>query len=69
MYKYNKLWSPVFFIMAAASYYFNCSDIMCHTTHNHSGSSNFFHFYEMPLMWFIMGLAHLGAWFKGCGCK
>ena len=58
---YNKLWTPIFFITAAISYYLNCSETICH--HNQS------HFTEMFFMWLVMGFAHLGSWFKQCNCK
>ena len=63
---YNKLWTPIFFIAATISYYLNCSETICH--HNHQGH-NQSHFTEMFYMWILMGLAHLGAWFKQCNCK
>ena len=63
---YNKIWTPIFFITAAVTYYLNCSETICH--HNHQGH-NQSHFTEMFFMWILMGLAHLGHWFKQCNCK
>jgi len=70
---YNKLWSPLFFILAIISYIMNCcNNIMCLHNHHHTTPSNLdflISLNSMTVMWFIMGLAHLGAyWTNGCNC-
>jgi hypothetical protein len=71
---YNKLWSPVFFIMAIISYILNCcNNILCVHEHHHTNSSNLdflSSLNSMTVMWFIMGLAHLGSYLiKNCNCN
>ena len=72
---YNKLWSPLFFKLSIASYIL--SQYYTPTICNHSKINTFNWFLDiitslnsMTVMWFLMGLVHLSAyWTKECNCK
>jgi hypothetical protein len=71
---YNRLWSPLFFIMTIISYILSCCNkMLCLHNHQHTNSSNLdflSSLNSMTVMWFIMGLAHLGSyWTKDCNCN